>query len=157
MEVQPALWGEVLWGSYPCSPCVSVGVISSIWVSFCFIKAWKAISDTPDSRVQLVAAELLRSHSARIQTDLVSCAKQEDWLTFFASISWSFGTAPVIPTFMVQEEFAEHLPSLMSWDHLVCLWSASQLHMACKVVQHSGGPTAVLCAMEKEGRHSTVL
>lgn len=41
--------------------------VSSIWISFCFMKSWKAISDTPDSRVQLVVAELLRGHSAGIQ------------------------------------------------------------------------------------------
>lgn len=36
-----------------------------------------------------------------------------------------FDTAPVIPTFMAQEVFAEHLASLVSWDLLVSLWSAS--------------------------------
>lgn len=52
----------------------------------------------------------------------------------------------------MQEDFAERLASLVSWDHSVCLWSASQLHVACRVVQHSGGPT--LCSApwrRKEG------
>lgn len=61
--------------------CHLLTSVSSFWKSFCFLKAWKAISDTPDSRVQVAVAESLRGHSASIQTGLVSCANQEDWLT----------------------------------------------------------------------------